>query len=86
MASTGSMSGMASTSHFGGVAVGVPRTTLSPWECSVSIACFSQPNSYCPCFGSSRDQANSPMRTNFSPSSDIRLASSAHHSCGQCSG
>ena len=43
--SAGRMSGYRSISHFGGVEVGVPSTTLSPAAPSVSIARSSQPQS-----------------------------------------
>jgi hypothetical protein len=80
------MSGVRSTSHFGGVAVGVPSTTCSPAAANVSIARSSQPQSNRPGSGSSRLQLNSPIRTSDSPSSAMRRASSAHQASGHCSG
>ena len=80
------MSGWASTSHLGGVAVGVPMTMERPASPSVSTASSSQSQSKRPGSGSMRLQANSPMRTQERPIAAMRRASSAHHSCGQCSG
>ncbi len=62
-ASTGRMSGWRSTSHFGGVAVGVHSTTRSPASPSTASARSSHPNSKRSGSGSICDQANSPMRT-----------------------
>jgi hypothetical protein len=64
---TGRMYGWRSTSHFGGVAVGVHITTFSPAAPSVSMARSSQAQSKRPGSGSSRDQANSAMRTKVMP-------------------
>ena len=80
------MSGWASTSHFGGVAVGVHMTMLRPAAASVSTASSSQAQSNRPGSGSIRDQANSPIRTQLRPMSAMRRASSAHIAWGQCSG
>jgi hypothetical protein len=57
------MSGCLSIIQRGGVAVGVPRITFNPCRPSLSIAFTSQPKCSSPGFGSSLDQANSPMRT-----------------------
>ena len=84
--STASMSGLASTSHFGGVAVGVHMTIFRPAAPRVSTARSSHDQSNLPGSGSIRLQANSPIRTHVRPRSAIRLASSAHISSGQCSG
>jgi len=80
------MSGIVSTSHFGGVAVGVHITTFRPCACSVSIASSSQAQSNTPGDGSMRLQANSAMRTQLMPIARMRCASSAHPDGGQCSG
>ena len=80
------MSGCASTSHLGGVAVGVHMTMESPAAPSVSTASSSQVQSNTAGSGSMRLQANSPMRTQERPISAMRPASSGQTSRGQCSG
>ena len=80
------MSGCFVTIQRGGVAVGVPSTTLSPAPPSTAMASSSQSKRMSPGTGSSRDQANSPIRTQLSPASAIRAASSSQSARGQCSG
>ena len=80
------MVGSASTSHFGGVVVGVQRTIARPAAARVAIARSSQPQSNCPGAGSIRAQLNSPMRTWEMPMAAMARASSAQQLSGQCSG
>ena len=59
-------------SQAGGVAVGVPKITLSPLRFAMAMTLSKKEKSYAPSRGSMRCQANSPMRMTLQPSSTMR--------------